>query len=116
MFPDGASVQLDNVPATDSAGLSGLEDEVDLHGWQLLKGIGLSTLLGVGTELSLGSEEDALAQALREGAQHEAARAGDRITARNLDVRPTLTVRPGWPVRAILHQDLVLRPWGEDDR
>jgi type IV secretion system protein VirB10 len=49
MFPDGASVQLDNVPATDSAGLSGLEDEVDLHGWQLLKGIGLSTLLGVGT-------------------------------------------------------------------
>ena len=111
LFPDGSSIQLDNMPATDVAGYAGLEDKVDFHTWQLIKGIALSTLLGVGTQLSLGSSESDLIRAVRESTQQNAAHAGDQITSRNLDVQPTLTVRPGWPVRAILHKDLVLRPW-----
>ena len=111
VLPDGASVRLDNMPATDLSGYAGLEDEVDFHTWRLLKGIALSTLLGVGTELSLGSGESDLVRAVRESTQQNAARAGDRITARNLDVQPTITVRPGWPLRAVVHKDLVLRPW-----
>ena len=50
-------------------------------------------------------------RALRESAQGNAARAGERIVARDLEVAPTLTVRPGWPVRAIVNEDLVLEPW-----
>lgn len=111
VFPDGASVRLDNMPATDLSGYAGLEDEVDFHTWRLLKGIALSTLLGVGTELSLGSGESDLVRAVRESTQQNSARAGDRITSRNLDVQPTITVRPGWPLRAVVHKDLVLRPW-----
>jgi type IV secretion system protein VirB10 len=111
VFPDGSSIALDNMPATDLAGYSGLQDRVNSHSWQLLKGIVLSTLLGVGTELSLGSDESDLVRAVRESAQQNAANAGQQITSLNLDVQPTLTVRPGWPVRAILHKDLVLRPW-----
>ena len=38
-------------------------------------------------------------------------RAGDRLVSRNLDVQPTLTIRPGWPVRAVILKDLVLKPW-----
>ena len=113
VLPDGSSIRLDNMPASDLSGYSGLEDEVDFHSWRLLKGMALSTLLGVGTELSLGSGESDLVRALRESTQQNAARAGDRVTARNLDVQPTLTVRPGWPLRAIVHKDLVLRPWKE---
>ena len=111
MFPDGSSVGIDNVPATDVSGYAGLKDGVDSHTWQLLKGIALSTLLGVGTQLSLGSSESDLVRAIRESAQQNAANAGNQITSRNLDVQPTLTVRPGWPVRAILSKDLVLQPW-----
>lgn len=111
VLPDGASMELDNMPATDLAGFAGVEDRVDFHTWRLLKGIALSTLLGVGTELSLGSAEGDLVRAVRESAQQNAARAGDQITQRNLDVQPTLRVRPGWPVRAVLHRDLILRPW-----
>jgi type IV secretion system protein TrbI len=111
ILPDGASVRLDNMPATDTSGFAGLEDKVDSHTWQLLKGIALSTLLGVGTQLSLGSSESDLVRAIRESAQQNAAHAGDQITARNLDVQPTIRVRPGWPVRAIVSKDLVLQPW-----
>lgn len=111
LFPDGSSVELDNMPAADVSGYAGLRDRVDSHTLQLLKGIALSTLLGVGTQLSLGSSESDLVRAVRESAQQNAANAGNQITSRNLDVQPTLTVRPGWPVRAILNKDLVLQPW-----
>ena len=110
LFPDGSSAELDSMPATDAAGHSGLSDRVDSHGWQLLKGVVLSSLLGVGTQLSLGGESD-IARALRESTQQNAAHAGDRIVSRDLDVQPTLTVRPGWRVSALVHKDLVLRPW-----
>jgi type IV secretion system protein VirB10 len=111
VFPDSSSIRLDNMPAADPSGYAGLEDEVDFHTWRLLEGIALSTLLGVGTELSLGSAESDLVRAVRESTQQNAARAGDQITSRNLDVQPTITVRPGWPVRAVIHKDLILRPW-----
>ena len=111
VLPDGSSVRLDNVPATDASGYAGVADQVDFHTWRLLTGIALSTLLGVGTELSFGSAESDLVRAVRESTQQNAARAGEQITTRNLDVQPTITVRPGWPLRAIIHKDLVLRPW-----
>lgn len=111
VFPDGSSVRLDNTPATDLSGFSGVEDGVDFHTWRLLKGIALSTLLGVSTELTFGGGEGDFVRAVRESTQQNAARAGDQITQRNLDVQPTLRVRPGWPLRAVIHKDLVLRPW-----
>lgn len=110
-LPDGSSVRLDSMPASDASGYAGLEDKVDSHTWQLVKGIALSTLLGIGTQLSLGSSESDLVRAIRESAQQNAASAGDRITVRNLGIQPTIRVRPGWPVTAILNKDLVLQPW-----
>lgn len=111
ILPDGSSVEIDNLPATDTAGYAGLEDEVDYHTWRLIKGIALATLLGVGTELNLGSDERDLVRAVRESTQQNVNRAGQRITEKNLNVQPTITVRPGWPLRVIVHRDLVLRPY-----
>jgi type IV secretion system protein TrbI len=111
VLPDGSSVQLDNMPATDTSGYAGLQDKVDSHSWPLLKGVALSTLLGVGTQLSFGNSGSDLVRALRESTQQNAANAGDQITSRNLDIQPSIKVRPGWPVRAILNKDLILQPW-----
>ncbi len=110
ILPDGASIQLDNLPATDTAGYAGLADKVDFHTWRLLKGVALSTLLGVGTELTIDGESD-LVRAVRESTQQSSSQAGQQIVTRNLAVQPTLTIRPGFPLRVIVHKDLVLRPW-----
>jgi type IV secretion system protein VirB10 len=111
IMPDGSSIEIDNLPATDAAGYAGLEDEVDFHTWRLIKGIGLATLLGVGTELSFGSGKSDLVRALRQSSQESTNQAGQRLVEKNLDVQPTITVRPGWPLRVIVEKDLVLRPY-----
>ena len=111
ILPDGASIQLDNLPATDAAGYAGLSDQVDFHTWRLLKGVALSTLLGVGTELNLGDGESDLVRAIRQSTQQSASQAGQQIVGKQLDVQPTLRIRPGWPLRVIVHKDLILRPW-----
>jgi hypothetical protein len=90
-----------------------VRDKVDFHTWQLLKGIVLSTLLGVGSELALSGQSD-LVQAIRTSTQDNVARAGDQITQRNLGIQPTITIRPGAPVRLIVHKDLVLVPPGKE--
>lgn len=110
-MPDGSSVVIDNLPATDTAGYAGLEDEVDFHTWQLLKGVALSTLLGVGTQVTFGSAQSNLVQAIRESTAESTNQAGQRIVEKDLNIQPTITVRPGWPLRVIVHKDLVLQPY-----
>jgi type IV secretion system protein VirB10 len=115
IMPDGSSIQIDNLPATDAAGYVGLEDEVDYHTWTLLKGIALSTLLGVGTQVTFGNSQSDLVQAIAQSSQESTSQAGQRIVEKDLNVQPTITVRPGWPLRVIVNKDLVLRPYQAQD-
>lgn len=112
IMPDGSSLRIDNVPATDPSGYAGLADKVDFHTWQLLKGIAMSTLLGVSSQLALSGQSD-LVQAIRMSTQDSVARAGDMITQGNLGIQPTITIRPGAPVRLVVHKDLVFERAGE---
>lgn len=115
IYPDGASIVIDAMPASDVAGYAGLSDQVDFHTFRLLKGVVLSTLLVVGTELSFDDAESDIVAALRESAQTSANQAGQKIVQRHLDIQPTIKIRPGWPLRVIVHKDLVLRPFTQKE-
>lgn len=110
IFPNGRSIVLERQPGADTQGYAGLEDGVDYHWWDLAKAAGLSTLLAVGTELAV-SDEDRLVAAIRDGAQDTINDAGQQIIRRQLQVAPTLTIRPGFPVRVVVTRDLVLEPY-----
>lgn len=111
IHPDGSSIVIENLPATDQSGYAGLSDEVDNHTWQLVKGIALATLLNVGTELSFGDDENDLVKALQQGFGQTTNRAASQIVERQLNVQSTIKVRPGWPLRVIVQKDLVLEPY-----
>lgn len=111
IMPDGSSVVIDNLPASDTSGYAGLEDEVDFHTWQLLEGVAMSTLLGVGTQITFGSGQSNLVQAIQQSTQESANQAGQRIVEKDINIQPTITVRPGWPLRVVVHKDLVLQPY-----
>jgi len=111
IMPDGTSIQIDNLPAADPSGYSGLEDDVDYHTWTLLKGVAMSTLLGVGTQATFGSANSNLVEAIRESTQESTNQAGQQIVEKDLSVQPTIKIRPGWPLRVILNKDLILQPY-----
>jgi type IV secretion system protein VirB10 len=109
--PDGSSLQLENLPASDAAGYAGLEDEVDLHTWSLVKGVILATVLNLGSELATGNNDSALLRALERSGEESLERTGDLLVQRELSIPPTVTVRPGWPLRIIVQKDLILEPY-----
>jgi type IV secretory pathway VirB10-like protein len=114
IMPDGRSIVLERQPGADSAGYSGLEDEVDNHWGTLFKAALLSTLLGVGSELGsatgTGSNSDVIT-ALRRGSSDSLNQTGQKVVQQDLNIQPTLTIRPGFPVRVIVNRDLVLEPY-----
>ncbi|WP_110958428.1 TrbI/VirB10 family protein [Acidovorax sp. ST3] len=114
ILPDTSSVALDRLPGIDPAGYAGLEDGVDWHWDRILGGAVLSTLLGVGAELAAPesrTDGNRVVIAAREGAQDAVNQVGQEITKRNMSIQPTLTIRPGFPVRVMVSKDLVLRPY-----
>ena len=107
ILPDGRSIVLDRQPAADPSGYAGLEDGVDYHWGGVVKAALVSTLLGVGSAVGSGGDSE-LVRALRRGSQDSVNRAGEQIVARELDIRPTLTIRPGYPVRVLVTRDIVM--------
>jgi type IV secretion system protein TrbI len=111
ILPSGKSIVLERQPGADTAGYSGLEDEVNNHWGTLFKAAVLSTLLSVGSEAGANNNESALVQALRQGASQSVNQTGQQVVGRYLNIQPTLTIRPGFPVRVIVNRDLVLEPY-----
>ena len=111
ILPDGRSIVLERQPGADAAGFAGLQDKVNQHWGGVFKAAMISTVLGVGTELATDNDGD-LVRALRLGTQDTINQAGQQIVQRQLNIQPTLTIRPGYPLRVVVTRDLVLEPLG----
>jgi len=115
ILPNGRSIVLDRLPAADLAGQAGLADRVDHHWRRLAAGAALSTLLGLGAELAAperSGRAGVVIVAGRDAVQDNASQLGQALTRRQLEVKPTLTVRAGFPLRVLVSRDLVLEPYG----
>ena len=111
ILPNGKSIILDREPATDASGYAGLEDQVDEHWGALFEAATLSTILSVGSEAGTSDSENNLAQVIRQGASQSFSQVGQQVVGRSLNIQPTLTIRPGFPVRVLVTHDLVLEPY-----
>jgi type IV secretion system protein VirB10 len=112
ILPDGRSLVLEKLPAGDAQGYAGLQDRVDRH-WSGLFGMAvLSTILGVGAELGSDDDNDSdIVQAIRQGGVGTFNQVGQQAVGQGLSVPPTLTIRPGAPVRVMVTRDLILEPY-----
>jgi type IV secretory pathway VirB10-like protein len=110
-MPNGRSIVLERQPGTDPEGYAGLEDQVDNHWGMLFEAAILTTLLSIGSEAGANNNENALVQALRQGSSQGFSQVGEQVVGRSLNVQPTITVRPGFPVRVLVTHDLVLEPY-----
>ncbi len=109
IMPNGRSIVLERQPGADTQGFTGLQDDVDQHWGRLAMAAALSTVLGVGAELGATNNDSAVVTALRRGTTDSLNQTGQQVVRRNLNIQPTITVRPGFPVRVIVNRDLVFR-------
>ena len=114
IMPDGTSITLDRLPGVDPSGYAGLEDQVNSHWGRIFAGAAVSTLLGINSQLVAQDQSvnsGSLTVAIRQSSQDSLNQVGQQMTRKNLNVQPTLTVRPGFPLRIIVNKDLILRPY-----
>ncbi|TPI67127.1 TrbI/VirB10 family protein [Mesorhizobium sp. B2-8-9] len=112
IFPDGRSIVLERQPGANAQGYAGLEDGVDYHWGELFKAAALSTLLSVGAQAGSSDQDSDIVRALRSGASDSVSQVGQQVVQRQLAIAPTLTIRPGFPVRVLVTRDLALEPYG----
>jgi len=111
IMPNGRSIVLERQPGADPEGYAGVEDEVDNHWSALFKAALLSTILSVGSEAGTSNNQDGLLDAIRRGSSDSISQTGRQVVGRSLNVQPTITIRPGFPVRVIVTRDLIMEPY-----
>jgi type IV secretory pathway VirB10-like protein len=116
ILPSGRSIVLDKLPAADVQGMAGLQDGVDHHGGAVLAAAALSTVLAIGAEAGRSSDGSDLERAIRRGVSQSVSDLGQQAVGRSLGLAPTLTIRPGAPLRVLLSRDLVLEPYDGEAR
>lgn len=68
----------------------------------------------MGTELAAPenrTDGNRVVIAARQGVQDTVNQVGQEITKKNMSIQPTLTIRPGFPMRVMVSKDLILRPY-----
>jgi type IV secretion system protein VirB10 len=111
--PDGTSITLDCMPATDLAGYAGLSDEVDNHWSKFITGAAISSILAATAQRSQGDVtgfQPSLSQSWASNAAGQINQAGQQLTQKNLQLQPTITVRPGFSVNVLVTRDIMLPP------
>jgi type IV secretory pathway VirB10-like protein len=77
----------------------------------LFKAAILSTMLSVGSEVGMSNNGNSLVQAIQRGSSQGVNPIGQQVVTRSLNILPTITIRPGFPVRVIVNRALVLEPY-----
>jgi type IV secretion system protein TrbI len=108
LLPNGRSIDLGRMPAADPTGQAGLSDRVDNHWGSILNGALISTVLSIGAQSGSSSDESDIARAIRDGASDSISRTGRQIVERELSRRPTLSIAPGYRMRVLVTQDIII--------
>ena len=109
IFPNGSSISLGKMSGVDLAGYAGYTDKVDNHWGRLIGGVVLSSLLA-GTAQSSNKADDFNSQ-FTHNVGSEINRVGQRITRKNLDIQPTIKIRPGYSINIMVNKDMILKPY-----
>lgn len=112
VFPNGSTLQIGGMAGTDSAGYGGFTDQVDNHFFETFGSAVLVALIGAGTEMLLPSEgqgtnSNSPENSVRESFAETFSELTEQTTSRNMDVQPTLEIRPGYRFNVLVDQDIV---------
>ncbi|MGV1831869.1 IncP-type conjugal transfer protein TrbI [Agrobacterium vitis] len=112
IFPDGSTLQIGGMAGTDAEGYGGFKDKVDNHYLKTFGSAVLIALIGTGIDMAVPQSstlatQDTASDAARRNFAETFGRVADRTIQRNMDVQPTLEIRPGYKFNVVVDQDIV---------
>tara|TARA_R110002167_G_scaffold34751_17_gene111106 strand:+ start:1984 stop:3198 length:1215 start_codon:yes stop_codon:yes gene_type:complete len=114
ILPNGKSLVLTGEPGVDAQGAVGVRGQVDRRLFPLLVGTlfaGAITTLGQVARDGEGEGSGGLLGDAGDAAAIEGSQVGGRLVDRELEVRPSIRLRAGAPVRVMITRDLILEPY-----
>jgi len=117
-YPDSSTLDLGNMPGADQAGYSGFHDQVNNHFWKIFGDTLMLSLLSAGAQLSQPQTTSATGvptagQTVAASMGQQFAATGAEITKRNMQIQPTLEIRPGYQFNVMVAKDVILEPYTE---
>lgn len=113
IFPNGSTLQLGGMAGTDAAGFGGFRDLVDNHHFRTFGSAILVALIGAGTDMMIPQDRNAFGtsnsaeEVARRSFGESFSHMSQQSLSRNLNVQPTLKIRPGYRFNVLVDQDIV---------
>lgn len=123
VFPDGSAVTLDAMPGADMSGYAGFTDEVDNHYFRIFGSAVLMSMVTGGMAYTMDSlsgnsgnsntnQAPTLQQEMGSALAAQMGQASMQLLQKNLNIAPTLEIRPGYTFNVVVTKDVVFqRPY-----
>ncbi len=116
IYPDASSIDLGRMPGADEGGYAGFNDQVDTHFWRVWGNAILMSAFSAGVQLSQGNAAATngslnTTQTIGAAMGQQLGQLGMEMARRNMQIQPTLEIRPGYRFAVMVTKDMILRPW-----
>jgi type IV secretion system protein VirB10 len=119
IFPDGSSVDLDGMVGHDASGAAGFHDQVDNHFVRLVSMALMLSAFTAGVEMSQPQSSSASgvlspSAAATQALGQQFGQLGMEVTRKNLNIQPTVKIRPGYRFNVRVNRDIAFtEPYGD---
>lgn len=113
IFPNGQSLKLSGMPGTDVSGYAGFSDQVNNHYGRLFTSAVLMSAISAGLQLSQPQQSNqtnaqpSINQTLAQNVGINLSQTTDQLLRKNLNIQPTLEIRPGYLFNVSVTQDII---------
>ena len=120
VYPDASAIDIGRMPGADEGGYGGLHDQVNDHFWKVWSNALFLSAFSAGIQLSQGGNNNTTnglnaTQTVAASTGQQMGQLGMEIARRNLQIQPTLEIRPGYRFVVQVTKDILLRRWAPTD-
>lgn len=114
IFPDAKTINLGVMPGTDQAGYAGLSDQVNNHYFKIFGSAFMMSMITGGIAVSSNNDGSQYTQTPSDqmiaAMIQQMGEVGKQLIQKNLNVAPTLEIRPGYRFNIFVTKDMILEP------
>ncbi len=116
IYPDGSSLNIENMQGIDQSGYSGFQDKTNNHYKATFGQALLLSIFSAGAQLAqpipkAGSLAYTPQQVAAGSVSQQMAQYGMASMNRGMSIPPTITIRPGYGFNIMVNKDIVMEPW-----